>query len=70
MYCIVCYTVWTDVLHVVCIVECVTLCGLMYCMLYVLWSVLHCVDCDVLHVVCIVKCVTLCGLMYCMLYVL
>ena len=31
----------------------------MYCMLYVLWSVLHCVDCDVLHVVCIVKCVTL-----------
>ena len=34
----------------------------MYCMLYVLWSVLLCVDCDVLHVVCIVECVTLCGL--------
>ena len=60
MYCGVCYTVWTDVLHVVCIVECVTLCGLMYCMLYVcyvctVWT-------DVLHVVCIVECVTLCGL--------
>ena len=38
----------------------------MYCMLYVLWSVLLCVDCDVLHVTlyvtCIVECVTLCGL--------